>query len=63
MKNIETRLLRLERILKPAQSGPVEIAIIGVARGDDGTLEEDDVPSIIFHILGNWERVKEDVRK
>jgi hypothetical protein len=31
----------------------VEVHIIGVARADDGTLEEDGGPSIILRIPGN----------
>lgn len=49
-RSIETRIERLERVLKPAQSDPVEIAIYGAWRDADGSLHEDDTPAIVIHI-------------
>ena len=49
-RSLETRLERLERVIRPGFAGAVEILIYGVGRNDAGEWVEDAQPSIVLHM-------------
>ncbi|WP_288094197.1 hypothetical protein [Thiomonas sp.] len=50
MKNLETRLQRLERIARPRFAGAVDILVYGVGRNPTGDWVEDAQPGIVLRI-------------
>jgi hypothetical protein len=53
-RNLEARLERLERVLRPKRSEPIEVWVIGASRDADGVLREDEThPPIIVRVPGS----------